>query len=133
MAEVPSALGNITVINGYFPQVESRDHARPGAEPGGQQRRGGHPQGKTPPGNQKVVHVSEISNERVEKPEDKLSIGEEIKAKILKVDRIHKKIGLSIAKAAQDVEQEEFGAYLNKEASTLNNNTMKEQLENLNK
>lgn len=26
MAEVPSALGNITVINGYFPQGESRDH-----------------------------------------------------------------------------------------------------------
>ena len=26
MAEVPSAIGNITVINGYFPQGESRDH-----------------------------------------------------------------------------------------------------------
>lgn len=26
MAEIPSALGNVTVINGYFPQGESRDH-----------------------------------------------------------------------------------------------------------
>lgn len=26
MAEIPSPLGNITVINGYFPQGESRDH-----------------------------------------------------------------------------------------------------------
>ncbi|KFD18812.1 MULTISPECIES: exodeoxyribonuclease III [Tatumella] len=26
MAEIPSAIGNITVINGYFPQGESRDH-----------------------------------------------------------------------------------------------------------
>ena len=26
MAEVPSAFGNVTVINGYFPQGESRDH-----------------------------------------------------------------------------------------------------------
>ncbi len=26
MAEIPSSLGNITVINGYFPQGESRDH-----------------------------------------------------------------------------------------------------------
>jgi len=36
-------------------------HARPGAEPGGQQRRGGHPQGKTPPGNQKVVHALNLA------------------------------------------------------------------------
>ena len=27
MAEIPSASGNVTVINGYFPQGESRDHA----------------------------------------------------------------------------------------------------------
>ena len=26
MAEIPSLLGNVTVINGYFPQGESRDH-----------------------------------------------------------------------------------------------------------
>ncbi len=26
MAEIPSAFGNVTVINGYFPQGESRDH-----------------------------------------------------------------------------------------------------------
>ena len=26
MAEIPSTLGNVTVINGYFPQGESRDH-----------------------------------------------------------------------------------------------------------
>ncbi len=26
MAEIPSPLGNVTVINGYFPQGESRDH-----------------------------------------------------------------------------------------------------------
>ncbi|EXU73823.1 exodeoxyribonuclease III [Erwinia mallotivora] len=26
MADIPSSLGNITVINGYFPQGESRDH-----------------------------------------------------------------------------------------------------------
>lgn len=26
MAEIPSPFGNVTVINGYFPQGESRDH-----------------------------------------------------------------------------------------------------------
>jgi exodeoxyribonuclease-3 len=40
MAEIPSPIGDITVINGYFPQGESRDHPTrfaklPERQPGG--------------------------------------------------------------------------------------------------
>jgi len=43
-----------------------------------------------------LVHISQISNERVEKIEDALKIGETIKAVITQVDAEGKKIGLSI-------------------------------------
>lgn len=48
------------------------------------------------PGVDGMVHISQISHKRVEKIEDELSIGEEIKAKIINVDKETKKIGLSI-------------------------------------
>lgn len=48
------------------------------------------------PGVDALVHISQISHKRINKPEDVLSIGEEIKAKILEVNKENKKIGLSI-------------------------------------
>lgn len=43
-----------------------------------------------------LLHVSQISNKRVEKPEDELSIGQEIEAKVIKFEPDTKKISLSI-------------------------------------
>lgn len=43
-----------------------------------------------------LVHVSEISRERVKKPEDVLKIGEEIEAKVIDYNEADKKISLSI-------------------------------------
>lgn len=43
-----------------------------------------------------LVHISQISHKRINKPEDVLQIGEEVKAKILDVNKDTKKIGLSI-------------------------------------
>ncbi|WP_234120645.1 bifunctional 4-hydroxy-3-methylbut-2-enyl diphosphate reductase/30S ribosomal protein S1 [Clostridium hydrogenum] len=48
------------------------------------------------PGVDGLVHISEISHKRIEKPSDALAIGEEIKAKIIDVNAENKKIGLSI-------------------------------------
>lgn len=48
------------------------------------------------PGVDALVHISQISHKRINKPEDALKIGEEIKAKILEVNKESKKIGLSI-------------------------------------
>lgn len=48
------------------------------------------------PGIDALVHISQISNKRINKPEDALNIGDEVKAKILDVDKENMKIGLSI-------------------------------------
>jgi len=81
-----------------------------------------------------MIHVSEISDERVEKPEDVLSMGQEVQAKIIKIDRGHKKIGLSIARVKKDAEKDEYRSYMKKGKSAgLHNEAMKEALEALNK
>lgn len=54
------------------------------------------------PGVDGLVHVSEISHKRVNKPADVLNIGQLVKAKILEVSKENKKIGLSI-KAVEDI------------------------------
>ncbi len=51
------------------------------------------------PGVDGLVHISKISNERINNPADVLSIGEEVKAIILSVDAENKKIALSIRDA----------------------------------
>lgn len=51
-----------------------------------------------------LVHISEISHKRIAKPSEVLSIGEEIKAKILDVNKENKKIGLSIKEVEEAVD-----------------------------
>ena len=48
------------------------------------------------PGVDGLVHISKISHERIEDPAQVLTVGEEIKAKILSVDEENKRISLSI-------------------------------------
>ena len=43
-----------------------------------------------------LVHISQISDQRVEKVKDALQIGQEVEARIVKVDRDERRIGLSI-------------------------------------
>ena len=43
-----------------------------------------------------LVHISQISDQRVEKVKDALQIGQEVEARIVKVDREERRIGLSI-------------------------------------
>jgi 4-hydroxy-3-methylbut-2-enyl diphosphate reductase len=49
-----------------------------------------------------LVHVSEIAEERVESPEAVLKAGDEVRVKILKIDKKNKKVSLSIAKAKKE-------------------------------
>lgn len=51
-----------------------------------------------------LVHISEMDTRRVEKPEDVVSIGQKVKAKVISLDPIDRRIGLSIK--AYKVEQE---------------------------
>ena len=48
------------------------------------------------PGLDGLVHISKISHDRINNPADVLSIGQEIKAKILSVDEENKKLSLSM-------------------------------------
>ena len=52
-----------------------------------------------------LVHVSQISEERVEKVKDVLNDGDEIEARVIKIDREERRIGLSIKAASYDENQ----------------------------
>src|SRR5450432_893654 len=56
-----------------------------------------------------LLHISEISDQKIEKPEDLLKVGQELDVKILRVDGDERKIGLSLKRAqwAQEEEQRE--------------------------
>src|SRR5205814_8871715 len=62
------------------------------------------------PGLEGLLHISEISDQKVEKPEDVLKVGQEVDVKILRVDSEERKIGLSLKRAqwaAEEVAREE--------------------------
>src|SRR5687767_8300991 len=51
-----------------------------------------------------LCHISELSEERVEKPEDVVQLGQEMEFKILRIDSESKKIGLSARAVGKDDE-----------------------------
>ena len=58
-----------------------------------------------------LCHVSELSDERVEKPEDAVQIGQVLPFKILKLDPAQKKIGLSARAVGKDNDPEDVRSY----------------------
>ena len=63
------------------------------------------------PGIDALLHVSQISNERVEKPEDVLKLGQEIEAKIVEFKPENKKISISIRALLNEKGNDESVAY----------------------
>src|SRR5437588_3012805 len=61
------------------------------------------------PGLEGLLHISEISDQKVEKAEDSLKVGQPVEVKILRVDSDERKIGLSLKRAqwAQEEEKRE--------------------------
>jgi len=56
-----------------------------------------------------LLHISELADHKVDKPQDVVKVGDEIEVKILKVDTDARKIGLSLRRvqwAAEDQEKE---------------------------
>ncbi|MEN6328513.1 MAG: bifunctional 4-hydroxy-3-methylbut-2-enyl diphosphate reductase/30S ribosomal protein S1 [Syntrophomonas sp.] len=64
------------------------------------------------PGVDGLVHISQLANRRVEKPDDVVKAGENVKVKILSIDFAEKRIGLSIKEAQNDAEGSEVQEYL---------------------
>ena len=57
-----------------------------------------------------LVHISQISKDRVEKVKDKLQLGDEIEARVIKIDKDERRIGLSIKALDESFSEEEIKA-----------------------
>ncbi|MGH7179988.1 MAG: 30S ribosomal protein S1 [Tepidisphaeraceae bacterium] len=58
------------------------------------------------PGLEGLLHISEISDHKIDKPEDQLKVGQELDVKILRVDGDERKIGLSLKRAQWQQEED---------------------------
>ncbi|NLW90629.1 MAG: bifunctional 4-hydroxy-3-methylbut-2-enyl diphosphate reductase/30S ribosomal protein S1 [Syntrophomonadaceae bacterium] len=67
------------------------------------------------PGVDGLVHISQLANRRIEKPEDVVSINEKVMVKILSIDPDEKRVGLSIRALIEDQEKEEVEEYLDQQ------------------
>ena len=59
--------------------------------------------------------MSQLSNERVEKPQGLFQVGQEVEAEVAHVDTRDRKIGLSIKALRRTEEREEMESYLQRE------------------
>ena len=57
-----------------------------------------------------LVHISQISKDRVEKVKDVLNIGQDIEARVIKIDEQERRIGLSIKAVTEDFSEEDLKA-----------------------
>ncbi len=71
-----------------------------------------------------LVHVSELDEKRVDKPEEQFKPGDAFAMKIIKIQEGDKKIGLSIKAVKQDEYQQDLQAY--REASASSSTTLGE-------
>ena len=79
-----------------------------------------------------MIHVSELADTRVEKPEDVLKIGQVVTPMIIKIDQAKRKIGLSLTRAKKDEEKAEMKAFMDSNPEeSFSNNAMAEQLESV--
>jgi small subunit ribosomal protein S1 len=53
-----------------------------------------------------LLHISELSDQKVENPQDVVKLGQEVDVKILRVDTDERKIGLSLKRAQWGEEAE---------------------------
>jgi len=65
-----------------------------------------------------LVHVSEISREKVEKPSDVLKVGDALSAVVLHIDPHDRRIGLSIKLLKEKAEKAEIEKYISGQGST---------------
>ena len=57
-----------------------------------------------------LIHISQISRDRVEKVKDVLKVGDEVEARVIKVDTDERRIGLSIKAVNDDFSEEDLKA-----------------------
>jgi small subunit ribosomal protein S1 len=62
-----------------------------------------------------LIHISQLSNERVDKPSSLFKVGDKVEALVVQADTRERRIGLSIKALRQHEEREEMQAYLKRE------------------
>jgi small subunit ribosomal protein S1 len=62
-----------------------------------------------------LIHISQLSNERVDKPSSLFKVGDELEALVVQVDSKERRIGLSIKGLRAHEEREEMAAYQKRE------------------
>ncbi|HTT77277.1 MAG TPA: 30S ribosomal protein S1 [Candidatus Binataceae bacterium] len=62
-----------------------------------------------------LIHISQLSNERVDKPSSLYRVGDEVEALVVQVDSKERRIGLSVKTLRAHEEREEMQAYLKRE------------------
>jgi small subunit ribosomal protein S1 len=62
-----------------------------------------------------LIHISQLSNERVDKPSSLYKVDDELEALVVQLDPKERRIGLSIKAVKQHEEREEMQAYLKRE------------------
>src|SRR5271166_2862637 len=62
-----------------------------------------------------LIHISQLSNERVDKPSSLFKVDDELDALVVQLDPKERRIGLSIKAVKQHEEREEMQAYLKRE------------------
>ncbi len=67
-----------------------------------------------------LVHVSEISREKIESPAAVLKAGDEVGAVVLGVDRVNKKVSLSIRGYQEELDRKNMESYLGKPSDPSN-------------
>jgi small subunit ribosomal protein S1 len=58
-----------------------------------------------------LIHVSEISDQPIQKPEEALSVGDKVTAKVISIDPTERKIGLSIREFQRDKDSQATSQY----------------------
>lgn len=58
-----------------------------------------------------LAHISQLAEKRINNPDEVLSIGQEVQAKILKIDRPNRKISLSLKQVTTDHEEQELNEF----------------------
>lgn len=59
-----------------------------------------------------LVRLNELTERRIHKAEEVVNIGDDLKVKVIQIDRKNKRIGLSLLQVKQDAEREEFKKYI---------------------
>jgi len=62
-----------------------------------------------------LIHVSQLSSERVDKPSSLFKVGDQVEALVVQLDPKERRIGLSIRALKQHEEREEMQAYMRRE------------------